>query len=386
MRDTRERRQVVQGGYQVQVDAKLERAKVLTRLGRGIYIAPQRKTVAEYLRDEWLPAQETRVDDDNDPLKATTLDGYRRSVREHLIGPPAKPFPIGLIELRKLTREAIRANYSMLGEGYLVDRKGKVVQHVGLGVESRRRVHACLHKALNDAKEKGYIGDNPAWKALKAKKNSLRFEGAVWTAEELDAFLAATAETELYPLWHTIATTGLRRGEACGLRWGDVDLTHALMTVRRSRVPLAGAVIESSPKSGQPRIVDLDEESVAVLEQLRKAQVAAQLKAGPKWLGTGNYIFVRADGRPIEPNSVSRMFRLAVAGAGQRPIRLHDLRHTHASLLLADGEPIGNVARRIGHADSNTTAKVYEHYVPGAQKATATRFRSILKKATNKAI
>ena len=122
-----------------------------------------------------------------------------------------------------------------------------------------------------------------------------------------------------------------------------------------------------------------------MLEQHRKVQIAAQLKAGPKWQSTGNYIFTRADGRPIEPNSVSREFRLAVAAAGQRRIRLHDLRHTHASLLLADGEPIGNVSRRIGHADSNITAQVYEHYVPGAQKATATRFQNILKRAKNQA-
>lgn len=158
------------------------------------------------------------------------------------------------------------------------------------------------------------------------------------------------------------------------------------MTVNRSRVPLAGEVIESSPKSGQPRILDIDDDAVTVLEQHRKARAAAQLKAGPKWQGSGNYIFTRADGRPIEPNSVSREFRFAVAGAGLRHIRLHDLRHTHASLLLADGEPIGNVSHRIGHADSNITAQVYEHYVPGVQKATATRFQHILKNAKNKAI
>lgn len=385
MRDTQERRQVVHGGYQTQGDAKLERAKALTRLGKGTYMAPQRKTLAEYLRDEWLPAQEKRVDDDNDPLKATTLQGYRLSVREHLIGPSAKPFALGLVELRKLTREAIRDHYSMLAAGYHVERKGKLVRHGPLGVESRRRVHACLHKALNDAKERGYIGDNPAWKAMKAKKNTLRFEGAIWSAEELLAFLQATAKANLHPLWVTIAMTGLRRGEVCGLRWSDVDLQNAQMTVCRSRVPLAGEVIESTPKSGQARIVALDEDTVAALERHRKGQAAAQLKMGPKWRGEGNYVFTRPDGRPIEPNSISREFRLAVAAAGLRHIRLHDLRHTHASLLLADGEPIGNVSRRIGHADSHITAQVYEHYVPGAQKATAARFRDILRNAKNKA-
>ena len=111
----------------------------------------------------------------------------------------------------------------------------------------------------------------------------------------------------------------------------------------------------------------------------RKAQAAAQLRMGPNGGHRATTSSrARTDGRPLEPNSLSREFRLAAAAAGLRRIRLHDLRHTHASLLLADGEPIGNVSRRIGHADSHITAQVYEHYVPGAQKATAARFRDML--------
>jgi integrase len=380
MRDTRERRQVVQGGYQTQGDAKLERAKALGKLGKGSYVPPQRKTLAEYLRNEWLPQVQ------KEDLKATTLDSYRRHVNEQLIGPRQKPFTIGLIELRKLTLEAIRDHYQMLGVGYPVERNGsKSVQRPGLGVESRRRVHACLHKALNDAIEKGYIDRNPAWKAMKKVKGQ-RFKGDSWTAQELHDFLVASADSPLYPLWYLSATTGMRRGEVCGLRWSDVDLDAGELTVNRSRVPVAGEVVESSPKSGEPRTITLDDDTVAVLERHRKAQAAAQLKAGPKWQGAGNYLFTRDDGRPIEPNSVSREFRLAVNAAGLRAIRLHDLRHTHASLLLASGETVGNVSHRLGHADSRITQQVYEHCIPGAQRGTAARFQSILQDAANKAI
>jgi len=380
LRDTRERRQVVQGGYQTQGDAKIERVKALSRLGKGSYVPPQRKTLAEYLRNEWWPQVQ------KEDLKATTLDSYHRNVRQHLIGPAARPFPLGLIELRKLTLDAIRDHYAMLAEGYPVERGGKLVKHPGLGVQSRRRIHAALHRALNDAIQKGYIDRNPAWKALKTQKNALRFEGSVWTGDELEAFLASTAGTELYPLWFTVATTGLRRGEVCGLQWPDIDLVGGTLTAARSRVPVGGEVVESSPKSGQPRIFDIDDDTVTVLERHRKAQAAAQLKAGPKWQGAGNYVFTNEDGSPIDPNRASRAFRIAIDAAGLRRIRLHDLRHTHASLLLAAGEPIGNVSYRLGHSDSIITAKVYEHYVPGAQKATAARFQTILRNARDKAI
>ncbi len=379
MRDTRERRQVVQGGYPQQGDAKDERAKALVKLGRGSYAPPQRKTLAEYLRNEWLPQVQ------KEDLKATTLDGYRRSDNEQLIGPAKKPFTIGGIQLRKLTLEAIRDHYQMLGEGYLVERKGDLVQRPGLGVESRRRTHACLHRALNDAIEKGYIDRNPAWKAMKKIKGQ-RFKGDSWTAQELRNFLKASARSALYPMWYVLATTGMRRGEVGGRRWSDVDLVAGELTVSCSRVPVGGEVIESTPKSGEPRTITLDADTVAVLKRHLKGQAAAQLKAGPKWQGAGNYIFTRPDGRPVEPNSISREFRYAVLAAGLRAIRLHDLRHTHASLLLAGGETVGNVSYRLGHADSRITQQVYEHCIPGAQRGTADHFQSILKKPQNKAI
>ena len=136
----------------------------------------------------------------------------------------------------------------------------------------------------------------------------------------------------------------MRRGEVCGLPWSDADLGAGELTVSRSRVPVGGEVIESTPKSGEPRSIMLDVDMVAVLKRHQKAQEAAQLKAGPKWRGAGNFIFTRVDGRPVEPNSVSREFRYAVVAPGLRAIRLHDLRHTHASLLLAGGETVGNVS------------------------------------------
>jgi integrase len=117
----------------------------------------------------------------------------------------------------------------------------------GRGVVSRRRVHAALHRALNDAIEAGYLDHNPAWRAARNLKVELH-ELDVWTADELRQFLAATLGTPLYPLWHVVALTSLRRGEACGLRWDDVDTEASTLTVRRSRVPVNGIVYEETPR------------------------------------------------------------------------------------------------------------------------------------------
>lgn len=377
MRDTRERRQVVSGGYVTQTDAKLARALALHKLGKGSYRPPERMTLAEYLRDRWLP-QVKRED-----LKRTTLDGYRRNVREHLIGPRSKPFTLGSIELRKLSLEAIREHYEMLGEGYPVERKGKLVDRKGLGVESRRRVHACLHRAMNDAMEVGFLDHNPAWRAarnLKAKPHELD----VWTADELSTFLEATAGSSLYPIYHVLAMTGMRRGEAVGLQWGDVDLTPrsvekraadgtivetveaGRITVRRSRVPVAGGeVVESTPKTGKIRVVDLDPGTVAVLRELRDGRKVVPLD------DRRSYVFTGEGGAPLGPNTVTHRFRCAVVAAGLRHIPLHGLRHTHASLAIDAGVPIPVVSKRLGHANATITMNVYAHQLRGTQSEAA---------------
>lgn len=374
LRVTRERRQVVQGGYPTQGEAKLHRARALDKLGKGRYLAPERMTLAEYLRDRWLPGVERQ------DLRQTTLAGYRRNVREHLIGPRAKPFTLGAIELRKLTLASIREHYEMLGEPYPVERNGKLVHRPGLGIESRRRVHACLHKAMNDAMELGYLDVNPAWRAASNLKTEPRDLDA-WTADELRQFFAATLGTPLYPLWHTLAMTGMRRGEACGLQWGDIDTEASTLNVRRSRVPVGGVVYEQTPKTRKTRIVDIDPDTVGVLkdlhEQQRKAHPVVQLD------DSKNYLFTGEDGQPISPNRVSLAFSNAVAAAGLRHIPLHGLRHTHASLAIDAGVPISVVSARLGHANANVTLGVYTHQLRGSQAKAACTVADLVRKVAN---
>ena len=374
MRNTKERRQVVQGGYATQTDAKLARAKALTKLGKGNYLPPEKMTLAQYLRDRWLPLIEKKG------LRETTLAAYRRHVREHLIGPGAKPFTIGQVQLRKLSLEGIRDHYGTLAEGYPVERKGKLGHHTGLGVVSRRRVHSCLHAALNDAIELGILDHNPAWHAAKYLTVDPH-QLDVWTADELHQFLAATLETPLYPLWHTAAMTGARRGELAALRWGDFDAEAGTLLVARSRVPVNGVVYEHSPKTHKMRIVDLDPDTIEVLqkerERQRKARPVVQLD------DSLSYMFTGEDGQPLDPNYISRAFRNAVAAAGLRHIKLHDLRHGHASLLIDAGVPIAVVSERLGHANPNVTLGVYTHQLRGSQAQAACTVADLVRKARN---
>jgi integrase len=178
-------------------------------------------------------------------------------------------------------------------------------------------------------------------------------------------FLESREGSPLHPLWRLLAVTGMRRGEACGLKWGDLDLDAdpASLTVRRTRVPVEGGdVIESSTKTGRVRVVDLDGETADILRALRRRGAVVPLD------DRDAYVFTDDAGKAIGPNSASYQVRLAVRASGLRAIPLHGLRHTHASILAHNRVPSLMIAQRLGHANPNITRKVYEHCFATSQK------------------
>ena len=153
-----------------------------------------------------------------------------------------------------------------------------------------------------------------------------------WTAQQLEAFLAFTAEERLHALWQLLGLTGMRRGEACGLRWCDCDLEQGRVAIRRALVPIAHTVLVSEPKTARgKRSIALDAHTVAVL-RAHAARQLAERESAKAWTETG-LVFTRTDGQALPPNSVSRCFVRAVERAKLPAIRLHDLRHSHAGSL-----------------------------------------------------
>ena len=183
-----------------------------------------------------------------------------------------------------------------------------------------------------------------------------------------------------YPLWHLLAMTGMRRGEALALRWRDVDLDAGTVSVRRSagmvRVAGEGAdVVEGDTKSGKPRVVDLDDDDgrgAARLEARARRRWRCSSPATTRWCSA------TSKGSTATRSMFSRQFHagdVEALGADALPaIRLHDLRHTHATLLLPAREPVHVVSQRLGHASPMVTLTVYAHVMPGNQRETADTF------------
>jgi integrase len=198
-----------------------------------------------------------------------------------------------------------------------------------------------------------------------------------WTAQQLAAFLAATRDDRLHALWHRLALTGMRRGEALGLQWDDIDLEAASLSARQALIPNGGEVVMSEPKTARGRrVIALDPGTVAVLKGQAARQLAEQAQVR-SWSDTG-LIFTREDGEALHPEVASRFFRQAVKRALLPAIRLHDLRHTHATLALRAGIHPKVVSERLGHASVSITLDTYSHAIPAMQEEAAARIAELV--------
>ena len=243
----------------------------------------------------------------------------------------------------------------------------------GLSPRSVRYIATILGKAFSDAVKKGILSRNVALAADPPSAKSARPpEMQTWTPAELATFLHQNKGDTLFTLFRVASMTGLRRGEVCGLRWPDLDLEEGKLSVRQQlatddHVPRFGSV---KTEQGE-RTLDLDAETVAVLRDLRRRQAAERLAAGPVYQSL-NLVFSKYDGSPLHPEAVSKVFARRVAKSELPRLRFHDLRHTHATHLIAAGVHVKVVSERLGHASVAFTLDRYGHVLPNLQSDAAT--------------
>jgi len=353
LRETEERRRETKAGFATQKACQAAMNKLLVAVGEQSYAVPLKASVREYLTKEWLPAVKATV-------RPSTYNSYVQHVECH-IAPH-----IGSVKLAKLTGSQVNALYAKLAES------GKKDGKRGLSAMTIHHVHSCLHKACKDAVRWGHISRNPLDAADPPRKQGDGTkEMRTWTKEQLKAFLDAMKGERLSPLWHTIAMTGMRRGEAIGLRWSDVDLENARLSVRRALIPTNREVVVSEPKTAKGRrVIALDLGTIEVLKDQAARQLNEQKEWDDAWVET-TLVFTQENGAALDPESVSRYWRQAVKKSLLPSIRLHDLRHTHATLALQAGIHPKVVSERLGHATVSITLDTYSHAIPAMQEEAA---------------
>lgn len=343
------RRQVRKRGFRTRKDAQTALNEALVALQHGAYARPRRITFGSYLAD-WVASLATTG------RRPTTIAGYDRLIRIH-VEPDLGDIPIQELTAVDLDRlyARLKAIGSPAGWGPLSNR-------------SVRYVHAVIGKALHDAERKGLLSRNVARLASPPSSASARSpEMKVWTPDELRAFLDFTAGSLHAPMIRVAAMTGLRRAELCGLRLQDAELDRARLVVRQSITTVDHQPVLGDVKTARSRrVIDIDAMTVSVLRAQRAHQFEERLRAGPAWLDSG-LLFTMPDGRGWHPDVISRAFARLVARSGLPRIRLHDLRHTHATHLLTAGTNARVTSERLGHASVAFTLDVYGHVLPGQQ-------------------
>jgi integrase len=351
------RKQRWRSGYRTREDAENALADIIVRLNQGAYVEPTRQTTGQFL-DEWLKAAEVT-------LRPSTFASYKGLVEQHV-----RP-GIGSVPLQKLSGAHLNALYGdMLAKGRK-DGKG------GLSPRTVRYAHAIIHRALRDAVRWNRLPRNVADSAdpPKATKPPIRR----WDAEQLRGFLTRMSEDRLSAAFLLIATTGMRRGEAFGLRWQDVDLEAGQLSVRQTLIAPGYKVQFSKPKTAKGnRSIALDPATVTALKAHRKAQIAERLAFGADYADSGGLVFTEADGSPVNPVRFSKQFERAVKAAGLPRIPLHGLRHTWATVALSAGVHPKVVSERLGHSTISLTLDVYSDVLPGLQEEAAAKVASLV--------
>jgi integrase len=215
------------------------------------------------------------------------------------------------------------------------------------------------------------------------RRTGIRPPVAVWTATQTARFLASCREHRLYAAYHLIALRGLRRGEAIGLRWCDLDLDRGIGYICRQRVRLREQVLETAPKTETSiRLLTLDRTTVTVLRQHRARQLAfcAATKSEPS-----GYVFTDLRGQPLHPEYLYYAFKKLTKQADLPPIRLHDLRHTAASLALEAGADLKVVSDQLGHSSIVLTADTYISVLPRLALKAAEATAKLVAKAGRRA-
>jgi integrase len=340
---------------------RTEAEQLAERLDRERDVAPVPQagpiTLGEFLTNTWIPHKRRQ-------LRATTAYRYAWFVERYIR--PA----LGEVPLRRLRADHLDHLYDTLES--TGGRSGQ-----GLAPKTVHEVHAVIRASLDHAVERRLVDRNVADHTNSRQRPPASGAARSWTAGELNAFLTAAREQRLFPALHLAAHTGMRRGEIVGLKWSDLSTAHARLSVSRTLQNVGGRPVEFGVKTRTSRrSVQLDHATLDELMGWRRRLERDGLPCGPD-----DWMFCNTHGRFLNPESISQLFDRIVERNALPRIRFHDLRHTHASLLVADGTTIKVVAERLGHAHPAFTMHTYQHLLPGMSEAAAERFAKLVANA-----
>lgn len=346
-------------GFTTRKEAQEHEAGELLAVRNGTRIETTRRTFADYLEGEWLPAVQRRV-------RPSTYQHYAAQVRYIL---PV----IGNRPLQKVAPADLDHLYTQLAKNGRIHQAGRTA---GLSPKSVRHVHATIRTALRDAVRRNLVTRNVAEAVDPPKITST--ELTTWTGDELNQFVTSVRDDRLFALWLLYARRGLRRGEALALTWRDLDIEHRTLRVERASVVVDYQPIVSEPKTAAGRrTIPLSDELLDAFAAHRTAQKRERLAWGEGY-EDNDLIFRQQNGAPLHPQRVSAWFTQRVTRSGLPRVRLHDVRHSFATAWIAQGGSIKTLSTILGHASVTITMGLYVHDHDEATRTETARLDALM--------
>jgi integrase len=365
------------GTFPTKTEAHKAGREAVQQRDTGTLLDPSTLTVGDML-DLWLGTKKGNV-------TANSHRDYEIAVRKHI-----KP-AMGTVRLQSVTPSQLQRQYTTWTDD-------------GMSPRMIHRFHIILNQAFTQAVRDGLLSRNPGMGVTRPSLNKGRPD--VWTPDDVNRFLKAaenrpvlfrsgkssqpretmTRPDDLSPLWHFLVLEGMRRGEALGLRWKDVNWDRGTVHISQTVIPdksnKGAATIRTQTKTNAgARSVRLTSDTLAALKEHRDRQRFTRQAAGDAW-ADNDLIVCTSLGTPVNPNNVTRSFDRLVKQAGLKRIRVHDLRHTAATMLLLAGIPAKVVSERLGHASVGITMDLYSHVLPDMQDQAAEAISNLLKRQT----
>ena len=341
-------------------EAQVELTRLLEQTNKGVYVDPNKTTVAEFL-DRWNRDWATHN------VSPTTLERYRGLIDKQIVP------HIGQHPIQKLRPVDLTELYStLLREGHAVSGAGLSSRTVGL-------VHRLLHLSLGHAAKWGVVQQNVA--SLVAPPRVMAGEIEIIREGEIQVVLGKLRGRSMYMTAALALSTGMRRGELLGLRWQDVDLGAGTLRVVQSLEQTKAGLRFKTPKTKHGRrVITLPPSIVAELRTHWKAQQEQRLALGLGKAPDTALVFSTWDGKPLSPGALTQQWKRAVKETGLK-VTLHSLRHTHASNLIAAGVDVMTISRRLGHASPTITLGVYGHLYANTDDRAAQIMEAMFSKA-----
>ena len=343
-------------------DAEKELRRLLRTVDTGEHVDPTRMTLREWLAT-WLAAV-------RDEVSPKTHERYSEIV-QNFLAPQLGSLPIG-----KVAPAHIQTAYAKWAVGGRRDGKAG-----GLSPQTRRHIHRILRAALSRAVEQQVIARNPADAFKKRLPKVERRTLATLNADQSARLLEAIAHSRVY--WPVLLalSTGMRRGEVLAVRWKNVDLDHGALRVMESLEQTKTGIRFKPPKTGRHRVITLPAYAIEDLRRLKRQQAEELLALGVRQTGE-TLLCARADGEPHKPLSLTYEFARFMGRLKDLPrVRFHDLRHSHATQLLASGVHPKIASERLGHASVGITLDLYSHVTDTMQSDAAIKLDSAMQVA-----